>query len=192
MRQILVNVHFWFAITALILVVYSDAQLVSALWRSRDGKRVPLPKLEWEVAATKWMLFFMWATGAAVLLSTTNLSFNTKLALKIASVSLLTVNGYFLHHTVFDVYRIKSDVLGLISSSLFGRIVSHAACSSMLWMTSFVIGLTPALKRAPMWASLFGFLCVLSSVWLLAGLMGLSWQLRAARLGQYETMTKAT
>ncbi len=137
---------------------------------SWDGYRTFMSDPLFEIA-TKYVMVglgILWITGCGFLvhyaLYDPEKLANPKLYAKLASVSMLTINGYFLHYLVLRRVANMRSCSQLVRSNIGPLCLFCGAVSSSSWIGAFLLGALPVLNNSvafPMFVSAWAVLTLI-------------------------------
>lgn len=138
--------------------------------KSWDGYRSFMSSALFEIATRFVMvgLGILWITGCGFLIHYAIFDpgklANPKLYAKLACVTMLTVNGYFLHYVVLRRVAGMSDCSQLLTTRIGPLCLFSGAVSSASWIGAFLLGALPILNNEIAFAMLVSAWAVLTLV----------------------------
>jgi len=171
LKTLLVYIHLIAACLAIGVLLVQDFAL--AKWRGRAMDATAIEDLRRNSGLVTFALAALWISGLAIVtigyLDTPNYLLNQKLWAKFTVVSILTINGMFLHYYSF---RVLTSPAGFIGATRMAQllVLVTAVISVVSWLYSCYLGIARPWNNVAPYAYVMFVYAVLMTIALVVGL----------------------
>lgn len=171
LKTLLVYIHLIAACLAIGVLLVQDIAL--AKWRGRAMDAAAIENLHRNSGLVTLALVVLWVSGLIIVaigyLDVPNYLMNQKLWAKFTVVSILTINGLFLHHYSF---RVLASPVGFIGASRMAQflVLVTAVVSLVSWLYSCYLGIARPWNNVAPYAYVMIVYSVLMTIALVIGL----------------------